>query len=288
MHRHGSIRVVCETYGSQVLGISARRPLPVRGEGVLRLRAGQLGAVPALGRCGRRPRAGAVEAGRDRRAGAATYGATLFFAGPTFFANMLRADLPARRAGRRAARGVGGRGAARRAVPAVDRALRRRHHRRHRHDRDAAHLPVQPRRATCGRARPASPSPATTCGSSTTTGATVRAGTPGTLLVRGESAATGYWSRYDASRQVFQGEWLRTGDTYVQDADGYYALPRPHRRHAQGQRHVGLAGRGRGPAARPRRGRAGGRGRRARRRRAGEAGRLRRAARRGVRPPRTS
>ena len=49
------------------------------------------------------------------------------------------------------------------------------------------------------------------------------AGTPGTLYVRGDSAATGYWSRYDASRQVFQGEWLRTGDTYVRDDDGYYA-----------------------------------------------------------------
>ena len=49
------------------------------------------------------------------------------------------------------------------------------------------------------------------------------AGVPGTLFVRGASAATGYWSRYDASRQVFQGEWLRTGDTYVMDADGYYA-----------------------------------------------------------------
>jgi acyl-coenzyme A synthetase/AMP-(fatty) acid ligase len=55
------------------------------------------------------------------------------------------------------------------------------------------------------------------------TGAPVPAGTPGTLYVRGASAATGYWSRYDASRQVFQGEWLRTGDTYVQDADGFYA-----------------------------------------------------------------
>ena len=41
--------------------------------------------------------------------------------------------------------------------------------------------------------------------------------------MRGDSTATGYWSRYAASRQVFQGEWLRTGDTYVQDADGYYA-----------------------------------------------------------------
>ena len=54
-------------------------------------------------------------------------------------------------------------------------------------------------------------------------GREVPPGTPGTLFVRGESAATGYWSRYDASRQVFQGEWLRTGDTYVVDADGYYA-----------------------------------------------------------------
>jgi acyl-coenzyme A synthetase/AMP-(fatty) acid ligase len=54
-------------------------------------------------------------------------------------------------------------------------------------------------------------------------GVDVAAGTPGTLLVRGASAATGYWSRYDASRQVFQGEWLRTGDTYVQDTDGFYA-----------------------------------------------------------------
>jgi acyl-coenzyme A synthetase/AMP-(fatty) acid ligase len=54
-------------------------------------------------------------------------------------------------------------------------------------------------------------------------GSEVAPGTPGTLMVRGASAATGYWSRYDASRLVFQGEWLRTGDTYVQDADGYYA-----------------------------------------------------------------
>ena len=48
------------------------------------------------------------------------------------------------------------------------------------------------------------------------------AGVPGTLFVRGASTATGYWARYDASRLVFQGEWLRTGDTYVRDADGYY------------------------------------------------------------------
>ncbi len=54
-------------------------------------------------------------------------------------------------------------------------------------------------------------------------GSEVAPGTPGTLFVRGDSTATGYWSRYTASRQVFQGEWLRTGDTYVQDVDGYYS-----------------------------------------------------------------
>jgi acyl-coenzyme A synthetase/AMP-(fatty) acid ligase len=53
-------------------------------------------------------------------------------------------------------------------------------------------------------------------------GAEVPAGEPGTLYVRGDSTATGYWLRYDASRRVFQGEWLCTGDTYVQDAEGYY------------------------------------------------------------------
>src|SRR5699024_10926022 len=45
---------------------------------------------------------------------------------------------------------------------------------------------------------------------------------PGTLFVRAESAALGYWRRADATRSVFQGEWLNTGDTYVRDDDGYY------------------------------------------------------------------
>ena len=47
-------------------------------------------------------------------------------------------------------------------------------------------------------------------------------GTPGSLFVRGESMAIGYWRRTDATRTVFQGEWLSTGDTYVRSADGYF------------------------------------------------------------------
>ncbi|HEY4018644.1 MAG TPA: benzoate-CoA ligase family protein [Pseudonocardiaceae bacterium] len=45
---------------------------------------------------------------------------------------------------------------------------------------------------------------------------------PGELYVRGESSAIGYWCRAAVSRQVFVGEWTRTGDTYQRNADGSY------------------------------------------------------------------
>ncbi|MEV6831411.1 benzoate-CoA ligase family protein [Amycolatopsis sp. NPDC051102] len=48
------------------------------------------------------------------------------------------------------------------------------------------------------------------------------AGQPGELFVSGPSTATGYWARYDATKLVFQGEWLRTGDSYVRNEDGTY------------------------------------------------------------------
>ncbi|SHN45201.1 benzoate-CoA ligase family protein [Cryptosporangium aurantiacum] len=54
-------------------------------------------------------------------------------------------------------------------------------------------------------------------------GIAVPDGTPGHLYVRGNSAATGYWARTEITRRVFQGPWVRTGDTYVRSADGYYS-----------------------------------------------------------------
>jgi len=53
-------------------------------------------------------------------------------------------------------------------------------------------------------------------------GGLVALGQPGTLYVRGESTAQGYWRRTAASRHVFVGEWLNTGDTYLENEDGYY------------------------------------------------------------------
>ena len=121
---------------------------------------------------------------------------------------------------------------------------RRRHPRRHRLDRDAPHLPVQPARRRCATAPPASRCRATSCASWTRTDRDAPDGETGELLVRGPTAAEGYWNQRDKSRRTFQGEWTRTGDKYQRDAEGYYRYQRPRRRHVQGERHLGLALRG--------------------------------------------
>ncbi|MBV9168938.1 MAG: benzoate-CoA ligase family protein [Chloroflexi bacterium] len=43
----------------------------------------------------------------------------------------------------------------------------------------------------------------------------------GELWVHAASTALHYWNLRDRSRQTFVGEWLRTGDRYRQDAEGY-------------------------------------------------------------------
>ena len=47
-------------------------------------------------------------------------------------------------------------------------------------------------------------------------------GEAGELVVRGDSAADGYWNQRVRSRRTFQGEWVYTGDTYTRDAEGYF------------------------------------------------------------------
>ena len=42
----------------------------------------------------------------------------------------------------------------------------------------------------------------------------------GELLVRGATAASGYWNQREKSRTTFLGEWTRTGDKYTRRADG--------------------------------------------------------------------
>ena len=44
----------------------------------------------------------------------------------------------------------------------------------------------------------------------------------GELLVRGQTAAAGYWNQRDKSRRTFEGEWTRTGDKYLRRPDRVY------------------------------------------------------------------
>jgi len=53
-------------------------------------------------------------------------------------------------------------------------------------------------------------------------GADQPVGEPGELWVKGDSMTTGYWCRSAVNRATFQGEWMRTGDLYSCDADGFH------------------------------------------------------------------
>lgn len=47
-------------------------------------------------------------------------------------------------------------------------------------------------------------------------------GEVGNLWIRGDSAATRYWQRPETSAQTFVDGWVRTGDLYRQDTDGFW------------------------------------------------------------------
>jgi len=48
------------------------------------------------------------------------------------------------------------------------------------------------------------------------------AGEMGNLLIKGDSTCALYWNQHEKTKQTIQGEWIRTGDKYTCDADGYY------------------------------------------------------------------
>src|SRR2546430_1565697 len=47
-------------------------------------------------------------------------------------------------------------------------------------------------------------------------------GEVGNLLVKGDSTCAGYWNQPERTAQTFLGEWVRTGDKYSRDGDGYF------------------------------------------------------------------
>ena len=220
MHRHAGIRSVCETYATQVLGITASdRCFSVAklffayGLGNSLLFPLSVGATTILDPARPTPAGTAERLAADRP--------TLFFAGPTFFAALLAADVPAAAFDSvRLATSAG------EALPAE---IYRRFTTRYGVDiidglgsTEALHIFISNHP---GRVRPGTTGtivPGYEARLLDDAGTPVKDGDPGNLYVRGDSIATGYWCRTATTRQVFQGEWLRTGDTYVRSSDGFY------------------------------------------------------------------
>lgn len=220
MHRHANIRHVCETYGKQVLGItpddscfSVAKLFFAYGIGNSMFFPLSVGATTIL-----EPRRPTPEVVRERVQGERP---TLFFGVPTFYGALLASDIPDDTFGSvRLATSAG------EPLPAP---LQERFTKRFGVDildgigsTEALHIflsnrPDDIHPGTTGRAVPGyevevrdeegNPAPP---------------GQPGALHVRGQSIALGYWRRTDATRQVFKGDWLSTGDTYVQSEDGFY------------------------------------------------------------------
>jgi len=220
MHRHANIRHVCETYGRNVLGIrrddvtfSVAKLFFAYGIGNSLFFPFSVGATAVLE--AQRPTPALVA---DR---VTAEQPTLFFAVPTFYAALLASDLPddtfasvrlAASAGEALPGPLLTRFRARFGVDIIDGIG----------STEALHIflsntPDDIRPGTTGKAVPGYD--VAIVGED---GRPVPAGQPGALRVRGESIALGYWKRAATSRQVFQGEWLVTGDTYVCDADGYF------------------------------------------------------------------
>jgi benzoate-CoA ligase family protein len=53
-------------------------------------------------------------------------------------------------------------------------------------------------------------------------GAPVPIGETGNLLIHGDSTCAYYWNRHEQTKDTIAGHWIRTGDHYYQDQDGFF------------------------------------------------------------------
>jgi benzoate-CoA ligase family protein len=220
MHRHANIRHVCETYGAQVLGItpddvtfSVAKLFFAYGIGNSMFFPFSVGAATVL-----EPRRPTPDVVRERLEQARP---TLFFGVPTFYAALTAGDLPATAfesvrlcasAGEPLPAPLQNRFTGRFGVEILDGIG----------STEALHIFLSNRPGDVRPGTTGLPVPGYEVELRAEDGSLVPDGEPGALHVRGESIALGYWHRTDASRAVFVGEWLKTGDTYVRSGEGYY------------------------------------------------------------------
>jgi benzoate-CoA ligase family protein len=220
MHRHANIRFVCETYAHQVLGItpadttfSVAKMFFAYGIGNTVFFPFSVGASTVLEPRRPSPQVVLERLGAERP--------TLFFAVPTFYAALVTSDLPDD-----AFASVRWCASAGEPLPAP---LQKRFTDRFGVEildgigsTEALHIFLSNRPGDIRPGTTGKPVPGYDVEVRDTDGVPAATGEPGALFVRGDSIALGYWHRTDASRQVFQGSWLSTGDTYVCDEDGYF------------------------------------------------------------------
>lgn len=223
MHRHGGIRHVCETYGEQVLGIrpddrcySVAKLFFAYGIGNSLFFPFSVGATTVL------------EPGRPTptlvAGGVSRHRPTLFFGVPTFYSAMLASDAPDDAfAGVR--QGVS---AGEPLPPALFTRMR---------DRfgfeildgigstEALHIFLSnyPGAVRPGTSGTPVPGYRVQLRDESDGSLVEQAGVAGALYVSGDSVASGYWCRAEVTRRAFQGEWLRTGDSYLRNDDGTYS-----------------------------------------------------------------
>ncbi|HYM96569.1 MAG TPA: benzoate-CoA ligase family protein [Candidatus Sulfotelmatobacter sp.] len=53
-------------------------------------------------------------------------------------------------------------------------------------------------------------------------GTPVKDGEVGNLLIKGDSTCAFYWNKHEKTKETIEGHWIRTGDKYSRDQDGYY------------------------------------------------------------------
>jgi len=146
---------------------------------------------------------------------------TLLFSVPTFYARMLRAELPPEtfRSLRFAV------SAGERLPGEVYHAYRERFDLEILDGMGATETIFMVLSNRPGRSRPESsgtPVPGTEVRLLDAAGREVADGERGVLHVKTPSASPWYWNRVDHSRRTFAGGWFRTGDVYTRDADGFY------------------------------------------------------------------
>jgi benzoate-CoA ligase family protein len=222
MHRHHSIQLVAENYGAGVLGIrpedrclSVAKLFFAYGLGNSCFFPLSVGASTILER--ERPTPAGI-AQRIR-----TTQPTLFFAVPTFYSSMLASDIPAEMFSS-VRQGI----SAGEALPA---ALYEQI--RHRFgievldgigSTEALHIYLSNRPGKVVPGSSGVPVPGYEVQLRDDDDVVIDSpGQLGTLYLRGPSIATGYWCRTATTREVFQGDWLRTGDAYVRNRDGSYS-----------------------------------------------------------------